>query len=54
MTGYRVLITNVPEREDEVLVLRVDELHEIAPKLAALYPPPIVKRQHRRKKEAAP
>ena len=39
-----------------VLSMRVDELHEIAQKLAALYPVPVVKRQHRRRsaKEVTP
>lgn len=38
---------------EQELTLRVDTLHEIAPKLAALYPVPVVKRSHRRKKEGA-
>ena len=40
-----------PEPGLLLLTLRVDELHELAPKLAALYPPPKVKRSHRRKAE---
>ena len=59
---YRVVITNVTELSSgeveatgitEVLSMRVDELHEIAPKLAALYPPPVVKRAHRKKEATA-
>ena len=55
---YRVTITHVTARVGEpeeltgiteVLSLRAYELHEIAPMLAALYPTPKVKRQHRKK-----
>ena len=56
MSGkYRVVITETLEPvaagSEEVLSFRVSLLHEIAPLLAALYPPPVVKRQHQRKVE---
>ena len=56
-TKYQVTVTQVTEGEETgtrfqitspLLTLQVDALHEIAPKLAALYPPPVVKRQHRK------
>ena len=51
---YRVAVRLFVDDQDtegvEILNVLVDEAHEIAPKLAALYPPPAPpKRQHRRK-----
>lgn len=55
---YEVVVTRI--YEDSVqggtaktstseITFRVDELHQIAPKLAAFYPVPAIKRSHRRK-----